>query len=100
MDEQQLQQKERELKVLESNLEVREADLNLRETRAQMGIENTINRQEFLRRAIEVGSTAYQKLDCLKIEGGARGMLDYKVFEHLGKLIDTAAIKLNEELSK
>ena len=65
MDEQQLQQKETDLKVLQCSLDVREADLNLRETRAQMGIEMTINRQEFLRRSIEVGSQALNKLDAM-----------------------------------
>jgi hypothetical protein len=96
MDEQQLQQKERELKVLESNLEVREADLNLRDTRAQLGIEMTINKQEFLRRAIEVGTQALNKLDAMveKMEK------EKDVMRHLMELVDTAAIKLKEELNK
>ena len=96
MDEQSLQQKERELKVLESNLEVREADLNLRETRAQMGIEMTINRQEFLRRSIEVGSQALNKLDAMVEEVDK----EKDAMRHLMELIDTAAVKLREELNK
>ena len=96
MDEQQLQQKERDLKVLASNQDVREADLNLRETRAQMGIENTINRQEFLRRSIEVGSNALNKLDAMVEEVEK----EKDVMRHLMELIDTAAVKLKEELSK
>jgi hypothetical protein len=94
MDEQQLQQKERDLKVWASNLDVKEADLNLRETRVQMGIENTINRQEFLRRAIEVGANAMNKLDGMTEEANENLMT------HLEELIDTAAVKLKEELSK
>ena len=89
MDEQQLQQKERDLKVLESNLSVREANLNLQETRDQMGI----NRQEFLRRAIEVGTNALQKLDAMVEK-------EKDVMRHFIELIDTAAVKLKKELSK
>jgi hypothetical protein len=96
MDEQQLQQKERELKVLESNLEVKEADLNLRETRAQLGIEVSSNKQEFLRRAIEVGAQALNKLDAM----GEGALENNDLTIHLEELIDTAAVKLTEEISK
>lgn len=95
MDEQQLQQKEVDLKILENDLNMREADLNSREFKVQQGIEPTILRQEFLRRAVEVGANALQKLDSTH---------DYAVsehvFKHIEELIDTAAVKLKAELEK
>lgn len=94
MDEQQLQQKEADLKVKENELAIRESDLNNRETRSQLGIELTITRQESLRRAIEVGAQALNKLDDMT------GEVDDDVLDHLEELIDTAAVKLTEELNK
>ena len=109
MDEQPLQQKEAELKTKESNLEVKEAELktkesnleakeaylNLQETRAQFGIELSINKQEFLRRAIEVGAQALNKLDDM------HATLEHdKLKIHLEELVNTAVVKLTQEIIK
>ena len=93
MDEKSLQQKEMELRIKENELNARESDLNNRETRAQLGLDLTINTQEFLRRAIEVGANSIQKLE---VDGSKR----MTMVSHLEDLIDTAAIKLKKELDK
>lgn len=94
MDEQQLQQKEIDLKIKENELNIRESDLNNRDTRASLQLDLTINKQEFLRRAIEVGAQALQKLDAMSAEVGD------KVVKNLEELIDVAVLKLTEELKK
>jgi len=95
MDEQQLQQKEVELKIKENELNARESDLIVRENRMNSGLEISINRQEFFRRAIEVGANSLNKLDDMTADVENESVLD-----HLEKLIDTAAVKLIEELNK
>jgi hypothetical protein len=95
LDEQQLQQRAVDLKVKENELNVRESDLNSRETQARFGLDLTINTQEFLRRAIEIGTNALQKIDAMSSE-----VANDDLPIHLEELIDTAAVKLKEELDK
>ena len=96
MDEQKLQQKELDLKIKEHELSLREADINNRELRASINLDLTMNTQEFLRRAIEVGAGALQKLYPFtkELEGKVTMM------DHLEKLVDKATVKLTEELEK
>jgi len=93
MDDKQLQQKELDLKSLESSLQVREADISLRETKASLEFDMSINRQEFFRRAIEVGASSINKLMPFEKR------VDQNVIKHLEELIDAAAIKLKDELN-
>lgn len=92
--ERDLEQREKELNILSCSLEVRETELSHREQRASMGLDVTSIRQEFLRRAIEVGSNALDRLDGMKVS------IKGTTFKHLEELIDTAAVKLEAELQK
>lgn len=79
MDEKALQLREVELRVKEK--ELLNANISFHEK-----LDESVSKQENLRRAIEVGSNCYSKFD------------DNKIKEALQSLVLTAAIKLKDEI--
>ena len=65
MGESDLKQKEIELKQKETELKYKEIELNIQQIQSsvdQLQFDREINRQELLRRAIEIASNAYGKV--------------------------------------
>jgi hypothetical protein len=82
MDEKELQLKEKELEIASSNNSFNQK------------FNEGLNKQENLRRAIEVGSNCYVKFNPLNDKNSG----DDKVREALRSLVLSAAIKLKDEI--
>jgi hypothetical protein len=89
MDEKELQQRKLELEVREKELV--NANISFHEK-----LDESVNKQESLRRAIEVGSNCYVKFN----PKDDKDPKEDKVLEALRDLVFAAAIKLKDEIFK